>query len=309
MNSLKQGVEEYLKDRCKAGFKMQDEKKVLSQFIFFLEKNGISHITTKLALAFATLNPQTSPERWAVRLRMVRQFAKYMSLEDPKTEIPPDNLLPYSYRRKAPYIYEDDDIIRLLKCDESGEPNDRFDQYTYFVLFGLLAVTGMRISEALNLKCNEVNFQDRVITILKSKFNKSRYIPIHKSTTEVLQNYSSYKSQCFPNQTSEFFIDRNGNAPKAARVRRVFRKRLKKIGIATSKEGRNARITDLRHTFVVKTFLNWYKHKVANIDILIPVVSTYLGHSKPSKTYWYLTATPQLWTYVTARSKSIKRGK
>lgn len=257
-------------------------------------------------MAFATLNSQTSPERWAARLRIIRQFAKYWAVDDPRTEIPPDNMLPYSYRRNIPYIYDDDEIIRLLKCHECGQPNDNFVQHTYFVLFGLLAVTGMRISEALNLECNSVNFQDQVITISKSKFYKSRYIPIHKSTVKVLQSYCNHKNQRFPNhKIPQFFIDHNGKALKAARVRRIFRKRISKIDI-TIKKGKKPRIMCLRHTFSTKTLINWYKRGVANIDSLLPVLSTYLGHTKPSKTYWYLTITPQLLSYVMARSKSNK---
>jgi site-specific recombinase XerD len=308
MKSFKDGVEEYLRDRNNAGFKLQSERLLLQQFASFVNKRRVTHITVKLALEFATLNPKASPERWAQRLNVIRQFAKYWSTEDLRTEIPPKNMLPHSYRRKTPYIYDDIEIINLLTCNESDQPNDRFEQHVYFVLFGLLAVTGMRISEALNLECKEIDLQNLIITIRKSKFQKSRYIPIHKTTADILQTFNTYRSHCFPNhKTPQFFIDRNGNALKAARVIYVFRKRMIKIGIATSKEKNNPRIMSLRHTFAVKTLLHWYKSGVSNIDSYMPLLSTYLGHVSPSNTYWYLTATPQLLHFILARCKSYKR--
>lgn len=308
MKSLKQGVEEYLKSRCDAGFKLRAEKDILPKFISFMQNNGETFITIKLALAFSTLNTATTPERWAARLSIIRQFAKYWSTEDSRTEIPPKNTLPYSYRRKAPYIYDDEEVVRLLECPESGQPDNRFDQYTYFIFFGLLAVTGMRVSEVLSLKCSEINFNDRIITISKTKFQKSRYIPIHNSTAEAMENYSNYRNHCLPNSAAQqFFIDHNGNAIKSARVRNVFRKRTIKIGIVSSKGKRKPRLIDFRHTFAVKTLLQWYRRGVININSKIPLLSTYLGHVKPSNTYWYLTSTPQLLSLVMARCKSKKR--
>lgn len=308
MKSLKDGLEAYLKDRRNAGFKLRSEGLILKHFVSFLDEHEITHITVKLAVEFAVSNPNVSPERHAQKLSAIRQFAKYWSTEDSKTEIPPKNVLPYSYKRKAPYIYDDDEIISLLTCSNGGQPNDRFDQHVYFVLFGLLAVTGMRLSEALNLECNEVNFQDQIITICKSKFQKSRCIPLHKTTMDVLQTFSAYRDHCFPNHTKrQFFIDCHGNPLKAEHVRYIFRKRASKINFSASKKGRNPRIMDLRHTFSVKTLLLWYKSDINNIDSYLPLLSTYLGHVSPTNTYWYLTETPQLLHFVMARCKSHKR--
>jgi integrase/recombinase XerD len=305
MKSLNRGLEEYLINRSHAGFKLRSEKSLLKKFVSFVNKRGMTHITVNLALVFATLNPNTSRERWAQRLSAIRQFAKYWSIEDSRTEIPPKNILPYSYKRTAPYIYDDNEIISLLTCNESGKPNDRFDQHVFFVLFGLLAVTGMRVSEALNLHCDDINFQERLIVIHKSKFQKSRYIPIHKTTNDVLQTFSTYRSYCFPNNaTPQFFIDRNGKPLKAERARHVFRKRTIKI---IAKVENKPRLMDFRHTFATKTLLHWYKSNVENIDSYMPLLSTYLGHVSPSNTYWYLTATPQLLDCVMARCKSLKR--
>lgn len=306
MKSLRQGVQEYLEYRWRLGFKLHRTQHLLTHFVSFMEQNRAKHITFKLALKFATMDTK-APNAWASRLGIIRRFAEYWSTVDPKTEVPQKKLLPNSYKRQSPYIYTDTEVTKLVECSESGYPNDRFDQYTYFVLFGLLAVTGMRIGEALALNCEAVNVQNKIITIYQSKFRKSRYIPIHKTTAEVLNDYSKYRNQCFPNPTtSRFFIDRTGKALAERRVRHVFHKRLTKIGLTESK-GCNPRIISLRHTFAVKTLLRWYKQGLAPVDQCIPLLATYLGHVKPTNTYWYLTATPQLLQLVVSRCKTYNK--
>ncbi len=305
MKSIRQGVQEYLEYRWRLGFKLQSVHHLLTNFVLFMEHNRAKHITLKLAVAFATMNLNAS-KAWAGRLGAIRRFAEYWSTEDPKTEIPPKKLLPGSYKRQAPYIYTDAEIVKLVECHESDFLHDRFDQYTYFVLFGLLAVTGMRVAEALTLDCEAVDVQNRIITIYQSKFRKSRYIPIHKSTAEVLKHYCKYRRRCFPDLTTpRFFIDHKGQALAERRVRHVFHARLAQIGLTRS-EGRNPRIIDLRHTFAVKTLLRWYKQGVS-VDQCIPLLATYLGHVKPTNTYWYLTATPQLLQLVVSRCKAYKK--
>lgn len=308
MKSLRRGMEDYLEYRWRLGFMLHSASSLLPQFVTFMEQRGEKYITTELALMFASINPRVTSTTWASRLGIIRRFALYWSAIDPRTEIPPKNLLSHSYERRSPYIYTDAEIIKLLECPESGFHNDRFDQYVYFVLFGLLAVTGMRITEALTLNRDDVDLHNQVITVRLSKYRKSRYIPIHSSTTEVLKNFVNYRDLCFPDPTpSQFFIDRKGQALTAGRVRDVFHKRLKKIGIANLESRCSPRIMDLRHTFAVKTLLRWYKQGVNTIDHYIPLLATYLGHHQPTDTYWYLTATPQLLKFVLLRCKNHKR--
>ena len=308
MKSLQQGVIQYLEYRRSLGFKLQFDAHLLPDFVSFMKKNQAKHITIKLALAFATINPGSSSS-WAKRLGIIRCFAAYWSAIDPKTEVPPKNLLPHVTRRPSPYIYTDKEIIQLLICSECGAFDNPFVQHTYFCLFGLLAVTGMRVGEALALKCEDIDLHNGVITIHQGKFNKSRYIPIHISTMEILQRYMEHRTLYFSNcPSSYFFIDHKGNGLKDQRVRQIFHMRLKKIGLTRPKKHhRTPRIIDFRHTMAVKTLLRWYEQDVTSIDNYMPLLSTYLGHVQPSSTYWYLTATPELLKLVVSRFKKYKK--
>jgi integrase/recombinase XerD len=306
MKSLRQGTNEYLEYRWRLGFKLQNEKFLLASFASFMEINRAKHITIKLALAFATMNPESQPITCAKRLRAIRQFAIYWSAIDSKTEIPPKNLLSNSYRRNAPYIYTDAEIIQLLEYSEAS--NNTFNQHAYFVLFGLLAITGMRLAEALALNCEDVDLQNGIITIRHSKFRKSRHIPIHKSTVEVLKKFSGYRNRYFPHPVSSYFlVNYRGKQLCRRNVQYVFHDRLIETGIAKPEKHCNPRIMDLRHTFAVKTLLRWYKRGVTSIDCHIYLLSTYLGHVKPTHTYWYLTVTPELLKLIVSRCEKHKR--
>lgn len=151
MTTLKKALKEYLFLRRSLGFKLERVGSLLHGFVDFLEKEKASYITTKLALKWATQSVDVQPARWAVRLGTVRLFAKYQSANDPQTEIPPDGLLPYRYRRKQPYIYTDDEILKLLSAAQNLQSQLGLLSHTMSILLGLLAVTGMRISEAINL--------------------------------------------------------------------------------------------------------------------------------------------------------------
>lgn len=306
MISLRQGVNEYLVYRQKLGFKLEDDKHLLFNFVCFAETKQIKHITTELAMAFATINPNGNPARWTRRLAVVRRFAVYWSATDLKTEIP-KNLLCSFYKRQAPYIYTDEEITKLLECSE--DCSSSIDQYAYFILFGLLVVSGMRLTEALSLNCDDVDLEKGIITIRQSKFRKSRHIPIHESTVAILKKFSNYRNRQFPHSViSRFLVNHKGAQLNACTVRKIFRNRLKKIGIAKSKKHcRSPRIMDLRHTFCVRTLIRWYKQDVSSIDSHIYLLSTYLGHVMPSNTYWYLTVTPELLKLVISRCEKNKK--
>jgi integrase/recombinase XerD len=166
----------------------------------------------------------------------------------------------------------------------------------------------MRVAEALNLECTDVDLQHGIITVRQSKFRKSRHIPIHKSTVEVLRKFSIYREQHLSHPViSRFLVNHKGNALNIWTVDWVFRKRLIQIGIAKPKEHCNPRVVDLRHRFAVMTLLQWYKQNVVSIDTHIPLLSTYLGHVCPTGTYWYLTATPELLKFIVSRCEKYKK--
>jgi integrase len=198
MNTLRQALNEYLALRQAMGFKLQEESRLLPRFIDFLDTHDQAFITTDLAVRWATQCSATQPAEWARRLRFVRVFARYRSATDPRTQIPPTGLLPYRPRRAEPYIYNDDEINRLLQaagqlCSPTG-----LRAHTYVTALGLLAVTGMRISELVALDNDDVDLAYGQLTIRDAKFGKSRWLPLHSSTQQALQRYVQRRDQQYP---------------------------------------------------------------------------------------------------------------
>src|SRR5487761_2346584 len=186
MNSIREAVQEYLVMRRGLGFKLHYAGKTLLEFVSYLENQGAPCITTKLALTWAQQATSAQPAEWARRLSCVRGFARHRSATDQRTEIPPWGLLPYRPRRANPYLYTDEEIKRLLEAALNLLPTGGLRPWTYYCLLGLLSVTGLRISEALNLKMEDVDLNDAVLTIQGAKFGKSHLVPLHITTKEVL---------------------------------------------------------------------------------------------------------------------------
>lgn len=306
MKSIQQAIKEYLEYRNRLGFALVNEKRLLKGFASFMKRNKAEFVTCKLALAFAKINPKSTRKTWSRRLGVIRLFAMYHSVIDHRTEIPPAHLLPASFQRRSPFIYTDNQITLLLECCKQQSSIYEIERYSYFMIFGLLAITGTRISEITTLNRDAVDLLKGIITIHQSKFKKSRYLPIHRSTVNALHEYLDYRDRYFPNPASSyFFIDHLGMGIPTHRIRKVFRKLLIKIGLRR-KFDRGARLTDFRHTFATKTLIHWYQHGL-NVDQQMPLLSTYLGHVHPSTTYWYLTVTPELLRLVLSRFTNYRR--
>ena len=179
MTPLLTAVADYLSLRRRLGYKLRDPGIYLHDFVSFLERQGASHITTDLALRWAMQPANAQPAHWAARLRAVRLFAQHHSSSDPGTEIPPLGLLPYRFRRKLPHIYSVIEIRRLMAATRDLHSTTGLRPWTYSTLLGLLAVTGLRISEALGLNQADVDLRQGVLTIRSTKFNKTRLVPLH----------------------------------------------------------------------------------------------------------------------------------
>ena len=185
MNTLRQAVQEYLSMRRDLGFKLQDAGKGLLDFVAFMQRRRASYITQALALAWAQLPVNVQPAHWAQRLCFVRGFARYRSATDPRTQIPPQGLLPFQPKRARPYLYSDDEIRRLLRAAldmpyryRSGE----LRPWVFYCLFGLLSVSGLRLGEARNLTLQDVDLKAALLTVRGAKFGKDRLVPLHVST-------------------------------------------------------------------------------------------------------------------------------
>lgn len=310
MKSLSQSLEEYLTLRRGLGFKLKQDGRLLSQFVSFIYREGSSYITTELALRWAVKPNKAQPCHWARRLRIVRLFAEYRRITDPRTEIPPPKLLSDTYHRSAPYIYTDEQIMRLIAAARelpSTVPGATgLRAQTYYTLFGLLSVTGMRISEALSLNREHVDLNQALLTIRGTKFDKSRLVPVHKSTLEALRQYSNFRDFIYPEpKTRSFLISERGTRLGYCAVLNTFVRLSREIGLRGPSDSHGPRLHDLRHRFAVNTLINWYKEGV-DIERRIHVLSTFLGHVKFSYTYWYLTAVPELLQLAAARLESIK---
>ena len=248
MKALKEGIQDYLSLRRSLGFKLKKHSRFLREFALFLEQEDAGRITTRLALQWATQPGHIKQAEWVARLSVVRGFARYWSATDPMTEIPLEGLLPYRPSRAKPYLYSDEQIHQLLEAAKNMPTTHSLQPWTYHCLFGLLAVTGLRISEALNLRSVDVDWSEGILTIRDSKFGKSRLIPLHTSTLKVLSDYGSRRDRLFANRkTPYFFCSRYDGRLDEGQVRRVFYVISRRIGIRGAVDSHGPRLHDFRH--------------------------------------------------------------
>jgi integrase/recombinase XerD len=294
MSPLHAALDEYLASRRALGHKLCRAGCLLQHFVAFADKIGATHITTDLALAWATRPTRAQPAEWARRLSAVRGFAGYCSALDPRHTVPAPSLLPSRYQRPAPYIYSDREIADLLEAAQRLSSTTGLRPQTYATLFGLYAVTGMRCREALQLDRDDVDLIKGVLTVRGAKFGKSRYVPLHATTQRALQDYATCRDSLCPAPGSlSFFVSDIGIRLTHWSVRWTFVKLSRQIGLRGANDSRGPRLHDLRHRMAVHTLLRWYRDGV-DVEQHLPELATYLGHSHITDTYWYLTATPEL---------------
>jgi integrase/recombinase XerD len=294
MIPLRKAVDEYLAMRRPLGYKLNDMGYHLQHFVSFMRKQKASVITAKLALRWAVEPRDVLPAQWAKRLGFVRSFARYRSVFDPRTEIPPVGLLPYRAQRTTPYIYSRRDIQRLLQAATKLAPRGGPRPWTYYTVFGLLAVTGMRVGEVVRLECEDVDLSEALLTIRRTKFGKSRLVPLHASTVKMLIRYLRLREHLHPPPSAtRLFLSNQRRPLTECMVRWTFVKICRQVGLRTIGDGSGPRLHDLRHRFAVTTLLDWYRSGV-DVEQHLPVLSTFLGHVHVTDTYWYLSGVPEL---------------
>jgi len=295
MNTLRQAAQEYLTMRRSLGYKLQGAGKSLLDFVTFMEQHRASYITQSLALAWAKQPSDVQPCEWARRLSCVRSFARHRSATDPRTQIPPVGLLPYRPKRAQPYMYSDEQIKELLRAALKLPAKNGLRPWTYHCLFGLLSVTGLRVSEAQNLELQDVDLRAGVMTIRGAKFGKSRLVPLHASTRRVLADYMARRERVWANRrvSSYVFVSNWGNRLDGGDIRRTFYALSRQIGLRGPSDSHGPRLHDMRHGFASKTLLRWYRAG-ENAERRLPILSAYLGHVHWSDTFWYLSALPEL---------------
>ena len=294
MNTLREAIDDYLRLRRDVGFKLIQTEHWLHDFAAFMDDQQASFITVERALQWAMCPSDAQPSYWAKRLIAVRLFARYRSLTDPRTEVPPAGLLPYHPRRAKPYLYTEEDIDALMSAARALPPPDGLRGRTYACLLGLLAVTGLRIGEALRLKRDDVDLENNLLTILGTKFGKSRLVPLHPSTGSALSVYARQRNGYFGQaKPDHFFVSARGLPLPASVVRGTFRSLCRQLGLTGSACCDAPRLHHFRHRFATETLLGWYRAS-EDIEQHLPVLSTFLGHACIASTYWYLSAQPEL---------------
>ena len=287
-------VDQYIAHCRTLGYKLQGRRAMLRRFVAFLSRRAPdSPITTALALEWATESKLDTPINQARKLTAVRAFARYCAVDDPRTEIPPENLLGKTRRRPSPYIYSSEEIHSLLNAAWHLRPPDALRPQTYAVLLGLLACTGIRIGETIRLRLDDVRWNDPALVIRDSKRLRERLVPLHDSTVNTLQAYVQRRSIYVQDASCDrFFINDNGGPLCHGQILRVFRRLRSTVGIGGTGRGQ-PRIHDLRHTFACRRVLQWQQDGIP-LDKAIASLSTYLGHVAPTDTYWYLTGMREL---------------
>jgi integrase/recombinase XerD len=293
MTGFAEHVEDYLRLRRSFGYKLVEHARLLPRFAAYLEAQGAEVVTIELALAWATERDLARGSIVpAMRLLVARGFARYMAGIDPSTEIPPTGLVPFHQRRRPPFIYTDAEVLALMVRARTAI-RQRLVAATYETLIGLLAATGMRISEAIKLDDTDVDWHEGVLLVRESKFNKSRYLPVQASTVDALERYSRQRDRLCPNpRDPSFFVSLRRRRLDDCAVHATFRRLCDATGVGAGAPFA-PRVHDLRHTMAVNTLVGWYREGV-DVQSRLPALSTYLGHRNPAYTYYYLSAAPEL---------------
>jgi integrase/recombinase XerD len=292
MSELRHALADYLSLRRSLGYKLRRPEKLLHQFIAFLKSAGAHTITTKHALAWACQPENANANWWAYRLSVVRGFAKYLHGIDAIVEVPPRDLLPCHPQRASPYLYHDEEIAALIEA--ASTLRTRLRVATYQTLIGLLAVTGMRVGEAINLDRQDFDADSAILIIRHAKFNKTRELPLHSTTVAALHRYLARRSpQRCAARTPALFISTAGTRLLYCNVQWTFQRLARQTGLAPRTARCRPRIHDLRHAFAVSTLLEAYRDG-CDPQQRLTLLSTYLGHVDPARTYWYLSAAPEL---------------
>jgi integrase len=292
MTQLRHALADYLSLRRSLGYKLRRPEKLLHQFLDFLEAAGAQTITTEHALAWACQPENGGANWWAHRLSVVRVFANYLHAVDATAEVPPRDLLPCGPHRASPYLYAEEEIAALIEAASMLRSPLRVA--TYQTLIGLLAVTGMRVGEAIALDRRDFDAGHGILVIRHAKFNKTRELPLHPTTVAALRRYLARRDhQRSAARTPALFISTAGTRLLYCNVQWTFQRLVRQAGLVPRTTWCRPRIHDLRHAFAVSTLLDAYRDG-SDTHQRLTLLSTYLGHVDPAASYWYLSAAPEL---------------
>lgn len=287
----------YLSVRRSLGYDLRNDERVLRRFVWFANKLGVSHINTGLFLQWDASLPPANASTRSARLGMVRLFAQWLCSLDPAHEVPPRGLLTGHAGRSRPHIYTEAEITAIIAAAKVLPSIYGLRGLTYGTLFGLIAVTGLRIREALALDDDDFDIINGVLRIRRGKLGRERLLPLDPTVVVELATYVAERDRLLGQRTKALFVACKGTRLTDCATRYNFAQACQNIGLRGNQKyyrhGRGPRIHDLRHTFAVRTMINWYRNGKDPTREMIRL-TTYLGHANPSHTYWYLEAVPEL---------------
>jgi integrase len=297
MSRLRQELDRYLAIRRSLGFGLDTTARILRRFIEFADAQGAEHVSSDLFLRWQQSFGQAGRQTWAARFGVVRLFAQWLHGLDPAHEVPPRGLIPSQARRPRPYIYSEGEVASIVAAAAALPSPYGLRGLTHSTLLGLIAVTGLRINEALALDIGDADFEAGVLTVRCGKLGKARLIPLDPSVTERLRAYVAERDRLLGRAPQPLFVGGQGNRVTDCSARYNFAIVCQTIGLRTAqrfnRHGRGPRIHDLRHSFAVRTMVNWYRTS-RDAAAEMHKLTTYLGHNKPESTYWYIEVVPEL---------------
>ncbi|PLU31234.1 integrase [Sinorhizobium medicae] len=309
--SLLAEQDRYLSIRRRLGADLSTDERILRRFAAFVDNDGAEYIDTRLIMRWLESLLSASAGTRGARFRVARQFAAWLHGTDPRHEVPPQGLVPGHVQRVHPHIYSDAEIIAIIEHARSLPSVYGMRGLTYSTLFGLIAVTGLRINEALRLDQTDLDIETGVLRVRFGKLGKERLLPLDPTVAQKLESYGRERDRLLGRRSEALFVACKGHRLGDCGARYNFALVCQQIGLRPRQDykrhGRGPRIHDLRHTFAVRTMLNWYRsgHDVGREMIKL---TTWLGHASPTDTYWYLEAVPELLELAAARITSAAEG-
>lgn len=305
--SITPQLDHYLSIRRSLGYDLRTAERILRRFVRFADREDALHVDTALFLRWDTSLPNAGVSTRSARLCAVRLFAQWLSSIDPAHEVPPRGLMPSRYTRQHPYIYSEAEIAAIIAAAKDLPSIYGLRGLTCSTLFGLIAATGLRIGEALALDPDDLDVATGVLRVRRGKLGKERLLPLNPTVVARLVGYAAERERLLGRAADAFFVTIKGTRLTDCSARYNFAQACQQIGLRAHQQycrhGRGPRIHDLRHTFAVRTMLGWYRTGQDPAREMIRL-TTYLGHTDPSNTFWYLEAVPELLDLAMARITS-----